>query len=295
MSSPRAITLSNGLKMPVIGLGTWLSTPEEISLAVSTALDAGYLIQIKREDIFLVTKLWCTHNYPSEIEDQVRESLSKLKTDYVDLYLCHFPVTFKHDMSGQDHTVKVEDIWKALESVYEKGLVKSIGVSNFSIEQIERVMKIAKVPIHNLQVECHLYFGQFELQQVCKKYNISLCAYSPIGSAGRKNFVLPDGVKPEWPDTPYPMEDSLVVSLAKKYNKSPAQILLRHLVQRDIIAIPKSTNKKRIAENFQIFDFELSSEDMKQLNSVPQRPRVFTQPFMAGSPEDAFKDERPKA
>uniref|UniRef100_A0A915EGA8 NADP-dependent oxidoreductase domain-containing protein n=1 Tax=Ditylenchus dipsaci TaxID=166011 RepID=A0A915EGA8_9BILA len=273
----QAITFSNGLKMPIVGLGTWQSKPEEIDLAVKTALDAGYrhIDTAARQDIFLVTKLWCTHNRPEDIEAQMKESLAKLKTDYVDLYLVHMPATFNHDMSEHDPKVKVEDIWKGMEGVYEKGLAKSIGVSNFNVDQIERIMKVAKVPIHNTQVELYLYFAQFELQEVCKKHNITLCAYAPIGSPGRKNFVLPTGQKLNWPDAPEPLENFLV--------------LTRHSCD------PKSTNKDRVIENFQIFNFQLSQDEVDELNKAPQGSRLFLQDFMVGHPEDPFKEERPKA
>ncbi|KAI1730414.1 aldo/keto reductase family domain-containing protein [Ditylenchus destructor] len=315
-TSVPSIVLSNGLKMPIIGLGTWQSQPEEIELAVRTALDVGYrhidtakvyaneadigntLVayyangKVKREDLFITTKLWCTHNRPEDIEEEIRNSCVALKTDYVDLYLAHMPVAFNHDMSQQDHTVKVEDIWKGLEAVYEKGLAKSIGVSNFNAEQIERIMKVAKVPIHNLQVELHLNFAQFELQEVCKKHNISLCAYAPLGSPGRVNVKPPPGVKLTWPESLEPLKSEVVLRLADKYKKTPAQVLLRHLIQRDIVVIPKSINPERIKENFQVFDFKLTSDEVLELNKQPQVQRLFLQDFMEGHPEDPFKSDR---
>lgn len=314
-SSVKSIEMSNGLKVPIIGFGTWQSQPEEIDLAVRTALDVGYrhidtakvyaneadigntLVayyatgKVKREDIFITTKLWCTHNRPEDIEQEIRNSCAALKTDYVDLYLAHMPAAFNHDMSQQDHTVKVEDLWKGFEAVYEKGLAKSIGVSNFNAEQIERIMKVAKVPIHNLQVELHLNFAQFDLHEVCKKHNISLCAYAPIGSPGRVQ-CNPPGMKLTWPKSLEPLKNQLVLQLAEKYKKTPAQILLRHLIQRDIIVIPKSTNPDRIKENFQVFDFQLTTDEVDELNKQPQGTRLFLQDFMEGHPEDPFKSDR---
>ncbi|KAH7723941.1 Protein C07D8.6 [Aphelenchoides avenae] len=313
-----SITLSNGVKMPIVGLGTWQSNPGEVEKAVTVALDAGYRQidtaavyaneeeigkalseylasgKLKREDVFITTKAWCSHLRKGDLEEQLREQLKKLRTDYVDLYLAHMPVAFKKDMSEQDPSVKVEDIWQALEDVYNKGLVKAIGVSNWNVSQMERALKIAKVPIHNNQVELHLHFAQFELHDFCRRHNISVTAYAPLGSPGRSNFKLPSGQKLTWPEGPEPLKNPLVVKLAEKYKKTPAQILLRHLIQRDICVIPKSINPERIHENFQVFDFELSKNEVDELNKAPQHGRLFLQDHIIGHPEDPFADERDK-
>ncbi|VDK43416.1 unnamed protein product [Anisakis simplex] len=286
------ITLSNGLKMPQ-------AYPNEVANAVRCALDVGYRLidtatcygnekeigdvvaeyvksgKVKREDLFITTKLWCTHNRPSEVEGQIRESLSKLQVDYIDLYLAHMPATFN-----------------GLESVYKKGLAKAIGLSNVNAAQVERIQKTASIPIHNVQCECYLYFPQHELVDTCRKHNISFTAYAPIGSPGRVNWKLPSGAKLVWADAKNPLENDLVVALAKKYDKTSAQILLRNLLQRGIAIIPKSTNDKRIKENFSIFDFKLTDDEMKQLNDIKHRQRLFFQDFMEGHPEDPFKEER---
>jgi diketogulonate reductase-like aldo/keto reductase len=195
-------------------------------------------------------------------------------------------------MKNQDHSVKIEDTWKGMEAIYEKGLAKAIGVSNFNNSQIERIQKVAKIPIHNSQVELHLNFQQNDHVATCKKYGISVSAYAPLGSPGRSNFVLPTGQKLEWPQAEDPFKSENVLKLAEKYKKSPAQILLRHLLQKGILIIPKSTNPKRIKENADIFDFQLTDDEMDKLNKAPQGQRLFLQDFCEGHPEDPFKDER---
>ncbi|KAH7697173.1 oxidoreductase [Aphelenchoides avenae] len=306
------VELSNGKKMPLLGLGTWQSTPGEVGRAVKVALKEGYRHidtafmyqneaeignalqevfaegKLKREDVFITTKVFRTHMREGDLEKQLREQLESLKTDYVDLYLLHIPVAFK-DLTTPDPTATVEDAWRAIEKVYYKGLTKAIGVSNFNVSQLERIQRIAKVPIHNIQVELHLHFAQFELHEFCKKHNTTLTAYAPIGSPGRaagqtKGLARESELEP--------LKDPLVLKLAAKYGKTPAQILLRHLVERGIAVIPKSTNAQRIKENGQIFDFKLTQDEVQQLNKVPQGPRLFPMTPFTGHPEDPFADER---
>ncbi|ETN80363.1 oxidoreductase, aldo/keto reductase family protein [Necator americanus] len=254
------ITLSNGVKMPQVGLGTWQSSPAEVKGAVKAAIEAGYrlidtaacyqnegaigdviheLIQagkVKREDLFITTKLWVTHLHPDDIESAIRESLRLLQLDYVDLYIPHMPTCFN--------------------------------------------------------VELHLYWPQHELHEICKKHNISITSYATLGSPGRVNFKLPSGVKLEWAPAPADMDDPNVKKLAEKYKKTPAQILLRYVMDRNIAVIPKSVNPSRIVENFQVFDFKLTPDEIKELETTPHRQRLFLQDFMEGHPEDAFASER---
>jgi len=309
-----AVELSNGVKMPIIGIGTWQSKPGEVEAAVRIALQVGYRHidtamgygneaeigkvlsevfssgQLKREDVFITTKVWLRGNPEQCIEKNLKASLEKLGLEYVDLYLLHFPGGFTSAEDPSYPGLSVEKIWTGMESVYEKKLTRAIGVSNHSAEQIERIQASAKVPIHNQQVELHLHFPQHHMQEVCQKHNISLTAYAPIGSPGRVNATA---ASTDWQaDAPAPMENPLVLQLAKKHNKSPAQILLRHLIQRGIIVIPKSTNEKRLKENFEVFDFKLSEEEMEELNKVDVNHRLFTFDFAKGHPEDPFKAER---
>ncbi|CDW56732.1 Alcohol dehydrogenase NADP+ A [Trichuris trichiura] len=187
----------------------------------------------KREDVFVVTKLPWHSRRRDEVERSLKESLAKLKLDYVDLYLVH---------TAQRGAVRKTFIY-GMEDVFSKGLTRSIGISNFNIDQITNILDNSKVKPHNLQVECHLYWPQFELHEFCKRHNISFTAYAPLGSPGR-SYQLPN-------------------------------ILLKWLLQRGIIVIPKSTNPSHIASNVQLFDFELSDAEMKALNDVKIRQQNF--------------------
>jgi len=310
------IKLANGILMPQVGLGTWQSKAGEVEAAVRTAIDAGYRLidtaggygnegeigkvlheyfangKLKREEIFITTKLWCTSLQPENVELGLRNSLKNLQLDYVDLLLAHMPVAYNSDMTELDHNVKVEDTWKALEDLYARGLVNAIGVSNYSCEQMERLVKVAKVKPHNLQVEAHLYWPQFELHDICKENGISFTSYASLGSPGRVDFVLPNGIKPDWPPAPNPLEDPLVKKLAEKYHKGPGHILLRYLMDRGIAVIPKSVNADRIRQNFELFDFALTKDELDQLNKVKPRQRLFWQEFMIGHAEDPYVKER---
>uniref|UniRef100_A0A7I4Y0C3 Aldo keto reductase domain containing protein n=2 Tax=Haemonchus contortus TaxID=6289 RepID=A0A7I4Y0C3_HAECO len=307
------ITLSNDVKMPQVGLGTWQSSPDEVKTAVKAAIEAGYRLidtaavyenetaigevlkelvydgKIIRADMFITTKVWVTHLHPDDIMSSVRESLRQLQTDYVDLLLAHMPTCFNGEMTAQNRNVAVEDTWRGLERVYKRGLTRAIGVSNYSGKQIERVQKTAKIPIHNCQVELHVYWPQHELHDICKRYNIALTSYATLGSPGRASF-MPNQFG--WKDAPSALEDKNVIELAKKYEKTPAQILLRYAMDRGIAIIPKSVNPSRIVENFELFDFQLNRKEIAKLESSKHRQRLFMNEFMKGHPEDPFAAER---
>nr|CDJ96468.1 Aldo keto reductase domain containing protein [Haemonchus contortus] len=176
-------------------------------------------------------------------------------------------------MTAQDHSVTVEDIWHGLEDVYKKGVVRAIGVSNWNGEQIERTLKTATVPIHN----CQSTFAH-------KRASKSIIFTFKYSTDFRRNA--------EWEPAPNAMEDPQVKRLAFKYTKTPAQILLRYLIDRNIAVIPKSITPSRIVENFKLFDFTLTNEEIKLLESSKHRQRLFLNDFMEGHPEDPFAAER---
>lgn len=291
------IELSNGQKMPVVGLGTWRSYENEADQAVRDAIDVGYRHidtafvyenehevgraikakiaegKIKREDMFVVTKLGGIHHEPKLVEHACRKSLSNLDLDYIDMYLMHFPVAQEYQGdenvhgSGQLTDTDYLDTWKAMEELVDLGLVKGIGLSNFNSEQTERVLQHCRIrPLVN-QVECHPALNQKKLIEFSRQRQIVITAYAPLARP------KPDQ---QWPAFLY---DETAKDLAKRYNRTPAQICLRYLIQLGAIVIPKSVRKERIAENFDCFDFELSPADMELMDRYNTNQRLI--PFTA--------------
>ncbi|KAI6195940.1 alcohol dehydrogenase [Aphelenchoides besseyi] len=299
------ITLSNGVKMPIFGLGTWQAKEGEVAAALRIALENGYRLidtataykneaeigavlqeffkagKLKREDVFITTKLPWNSNREEDVEPLIRQSLKLLQLDYIDLYLIHMPAGLTRDMSKVDNSVKLEDVWRGMETIYDKKLARAIGVSNTNAEQLERLQK-KRSNSDSQQPSRMSLVVQSRVFKVQKRLNISLTAYAPLEA-----FFFKEKHSS-------PLENEIVKTLAKKHSKTPAQILLRHLVQRGICVIPKSTNEKRLKENADIFNFSLSDDEIHQLNSVPQESRFFWLEFMEGSNEDPFKDERNK-
>ncbi|BES93512.1 alcohol dehydrogenase NADP [Nesidiocoris tenuis] len=300
LAADSVLTAAN-MKMPVIGLGTWQGG-EELEKVLDTALEAGYRHidtayvyqneqhigvvikkwldsgKLKREDLFIVTKLCPTHLRPDDIEKSINESLKKLQLSHVDLFLIHNPVglqfsdnLFPIGPNGElllDMSTDLVACWKAMENLVDAGLTKSIGLSNFNIGQIQRILDSCRIKPANLQVELYVYMQQPELVQFCKANGITICAYGPIGSPSLKKFTESNNLPTENLNILSPMTDPIVTDLAKKYGKAPAQILLRFLLQLGVAVIPKSSNPERLRSNIDIFDFNLTEEDFAKLKSL---------------------------
>lgn len=263
------VKLKNGKTIPQLGLGLWQVTKQQdFTNAFSAALEAGYRLfdtaqayhnerllgnaikqsGAKRADLFITTKIFVNNFGYKKTHTSFNESLKKLQLDYVDLVLLHFPITLLRKKS-----------WIALEEIYKSGRAKSIGVSNYTIRHLDEMKKYAKeMPVVN-QVEMHVFLQQPELVKYCKDNNIAVEAYSPLARASVT-------------------DNEVIAALAKKYSKSYAQIMLRYLIQLGLIIIPKSIHPQRIKENINIFDFKLSSEDMKKLKALDRNYRTCWNP-----------------
>lgn len=299
-------TLSNGVKVPLIGLGTWQAgeNPHLVEQAIKDAVDAGYRhfdcayiygneVEIgkalrekiaegvvKREELFITTKLWNTKHKKESVVPACKESVKNFGFDYVDLYLIHWPVAYrgnskelwplddKGNLMASDEDFC--DTWREMEECVRLGLAKSIGLSNFNSQQIDRILSIAEIrPIMN-QVECHLNLNQKKLREFCAKRDIVTTAYSPLGSPMRP-WANPSELK-------YSFNEPEIKEIAKKYGKSPAQVALRYLVDIGTIPIPKSTSKERIKENIEIFDFKLTPEEIAVIDKFDCGRRAFRAP-----------------
>lgn len=260
------ITLNNGLKMPILGYGVYQVSKEECQQCVMDALKVGYrsidtaqsyfneeqvgnaIVKsgVPREDIFLTTKVWIEHYGYEETLASVKESMEKLQTNYLDLLLLHQPFA---DIYGA---------YRALEELYEAGKVKAIGISNFYPDRMIDIASFSKIKPMVNQVEVHPLHQQEEAKQWMNKYNIQIEAWAPFGEGRGELFSNP-----------------VLAKIGEKYGKSVAQVILRWHIQRGVVVIPKTTHIERMKENFNVFDFTLSQEDMKLIAELDKKQSAF--------------------
>ncbi|MFA6424183.1 MAG: aldo/keto reductase [Candidatus Magasanikbacteria bacterium] len=297
------ITLNNGQKMPVLGLGTWKSPKDKVGEAIKYAiLECGYRHidcasiygnekeigvafqeifssgKVKREEVFITSKLWNDFHGKDDVELACKKTLSDLQLEYLDLYLVHWGVA-SPNQSGSEPVdengvlitapVSIQETWQAMEKLVSDGLVKAVGVANFTGPMLVDLMTYATIIPAVNQIELHPYNQQIKLVEFCKYKNIVVTAYSPLGSPANNK---------RQEDPPRLLDDEKINDLAKKYNKTPAQILIRWAIQRDTIAIPKSVNSDNIKNNINVFDFNLSVDEMSELVKLDKRYR-FVNPY----------------
>ena len=258
----QTIKLTNGVEMPLLGYGVFLVPPQEAEQCVTDALEVGYRLidtaqayyneegvgnaiaksNVKREDIFLVTKVWISNAGEAKAAESIDESLSKLQTDYIDLLLIHQAYG---DVFGS---------WRAMEKAYKAGKVRAIGVSNFQAARFFDFAHYADVKPMVNQLQCNPMIQQTGIEPLLAETGTKMMAWGPLGGQGASGIV----------------QSELLAEIGSKYGKSAAQVALRWLTQRGIVAIPKSSHKERMAQNLDIFDFTLTTEEMSQIATMNQ-------------------------
>ena len=267
------VTLNNGVQMPMVGFGVFEIPAEQTAGCVFDALETGYRLidtaqayynekevgdgiqraikelGIRREDIFLTTKVWVTEFGYEKAKASVEESLRKLQTDYLDLVLIHQCLS---DYYGA---------YRALEDLYDEGKIKAIGISNFSAERMADIATFNRIVPAVNQVETHLFWQQYDLHEWMAKYNIQHEAWGPLAQHRLKEIL----------------ESPIVKQIADAHGKTPAQIALRQHIQRGIVVIPKSVHKERMRQNLDIFDFELTADEMEQLKTLDENKSMWAE------------------
>lgn len=301
-----------------IGLGTWKATGNEIKTTIVDAIHAGYRHidtaavygneveigealasvfkngEVKREDIFITSKLWNNAHHVSSVIPALKESLKKLQLDYLDLYLIHWPVAFKSGVLFPRKPTEyipleelpIIDTWKQMEIAKKEGLARHIGVSNFSKKKLQNLISKAESKPEINQVELHPLLQQDELLNYCNSEGILITGYSPLGSGDRSLDMKND-------DEPSLMDLEVIINIAAKHNATPAQVLIAWHCRRGTSVIPKSTNIKHMTANYNAFDIVLDDVDMRKIETLDKNYRFINGSFfeMPGSGYSNIYDE----
>lgn len=291
--------------MPVIGLGTWKSSPEKVVQAVEIALNNGYRHidcaatygneadvgkafknvfshgKISREEVWITSKLWNNAHRSKDVIPALKQTLKDLQLDYLDLYLMHWPVAFKSGLEGPPQKdeeylslkeVPIIETWEAMLEAKRQGLTRHIGVSNFSIKKLEDLAKRTDSPPELNQIELHPYLQQNKMLTYCDRNDIHLTAYAPLGSGDRIPSMKAD-------EEPSLLNNKTIMEIAKKHGASPAQVLINWSVGRGTAVIPKSTNESRIKENLQSLEFTLDQTDLEAIGKLDEHFRYVSGKF----------------
>ncbi len=293
-ASANSLTLHNGSRMPLVGLGTWKSAPDEAGQAVEYALtECGYRHVdcapiygnekeiggalssvfggglLRREDVFVTSKLWDTEHARADVRTACEATLRDLRLDYLDLYLMHWGIAEPkggHTYDERGHLVvekvPIRETWEAMEELVDAGLVKAIGVANFTAPLLLDLFSYAKVQPAVNQIELHPYLQQTRLVEFSQRLEMVVTAYSPLARPGYEEM------------SERLVDEKVIRGLASAHGKTPAQVLLRWGIQRNTVVIPKSSHPERIKENIDIFDFELSESDMREIAGLERGLRL---------------------
>ena len=298
-------------EMPAIGLGTWKMDDGAATAAVKSALELGYRHidcapiylnesdvgaafrdvfgsgKVSRDDVWVTSKLWCNRHQPDLVVGALKQTLSDLQLEYLDLFMIHWPIVFRHDVhrpaSGADFVsleeVPLTETWKALESCVDAGLCRNIGVCNFSIKKLKMILADCKIRPAANQIECHPFFPQNDLLEFCQSEGIQLIAYSPLGSGDRPERMRTD-------DDPNLFDVPQIKEIAAAKGLTSGQVILAWAVNRGSAAIPKSASPLRQAENLAAGSIELSADEMTTIDEIAVTYRYVHGRFweMEGSP-----------